>query len=141
MKKSLLTILWIIWTTILWNSFVTASNGFLLTNEYVNWINVPRTDETDNSDPEALYIIIRVSNRILGLTSVVALIMFLIWGYKVLTAWWDDSKSKWWFKIIKNAIIWLLIIWLARAMVRFIFRFVGRMGWDWNFNTGWEGGW
>lgn len=135
MKKLLLALTLTAIIVIFWRTFVMA-NWFQLTNEYVNWIDVPRTDETDNTDPEALYIIIKVSNRILELTSVVAIIMFLIWGYKVLTAWWDDSKSKGWYKIIKNAIIWLLIIWLARAMVRFIFRLVGWMDGDHNFYVG-----
>lgn len=129
-----LIIIAIIITTISsWNSIAFADEWFSLSNEYVSWIQVPKTDNTDNSNPEALYIIIKVINRILSLTSVIAIIIFLIGGYKVLTANWDDSKAKWWYKIIKNAIIWLLIIWLTRAIVRLIFRLVWWLDWDHDF--------
>ena len=99
MKKFLLIILWIIGSILLPAWFATADNGFQLSNEYVSWIDIPRTDETISSNPEALYIVIKVINRILSLTSVVALIIFLIWWYKMLIANWDDSKMKAWLKM------------------------------------------
>lgn len=134
MKKLLLT-LWIIWAIILWNSFAIAGNGFQLSNEYVSWIDVPRTDETDNSNPQALYIAVKVINRVLSLTSVVAIVMFLIWGFKVILSNGDETKAKGWYKILKNATIWIVIIWLTRAIIRLIFRFVDRATWSGDFTT------
>lgn len=125
-------ILWIIARIItifaLWNNIALANGWFWISNR-VNWINVPKTDD-QNVDDKALIIVTDVVNRILSLTSVVAIIIFVIWGYRVITAWWDDSKAKSWYKYIKNAIIWLLIIWLTWAMIRLIFRFVNWMVWE-----------
>lgn len=137
MKKIIWLIVLVFAIWIFGYSDVNASRWLQRTNDYVSWIDVAWTDDTENTDPEALYIVIKVINRILSLTSVVAIIVFLIWWYKVLTAWWDDSKAKTWYKFIKNAIIWLIIIWLTRATVRLIFWFVNWMGWDHNFDTSW----
>jgi len=114
-----------------------ADNSQWFRTHRVTWINLTGIgDEPEESD-EALQIAIRVINRILSLTSLIAIIVFLVWWYKVLTAWWDDSKVKAWYKIIKNAIIWLLIIWLTRAAVRLIFWFVNWMAWLHDFDSDW----
>jgi len=139
MKKLLWIIIWIIALFTLWNNTAFADGGFWI-SDWVSGIDVPKTDD-QNVDDEALHIVVKVVDRILSLVSLIAIIVFMIWWYKVITAWWDDSKVKSWYKFIKNAIIWILIIWLTRAIVRLIFRFVGWMDWDWNFDTSWGGGW
>lgn len=133
MKKLLWIIVCITGVFSLWFSTTTA-NGWFWVSDWVSWINVPKTDD-QNVDDKALVIVTEVADRILSLTSLVAIIIFLIWWYKVLTAWWDDWKAKSWYKFIKNALIWLLIIWLTRAIVRLIFRFVGWMAGDHDFDT------
>lgn len=112
----------------------TLADGWFWISNWISWIDVPWTTDPSAND-EAILIIVKVANRILSLLSVIAIIMFLIWWYKVLTAWWDDAKVKWWYKIIKNAIIWLLIIWLTRAMIRLIFWFVNWMVWVHDFDS------
>ena len=135
MKKFIQIMVWVLLLISLKGNTVLASWWLRIPTDSW-WINVAQTNNPNNEDPEALYIIITVINRILSLTSVLAIIIFLIWWYKVLTAWWDDTKAKSWYKIIKNAIIWLLIIWLTRAIIRFIFWFVNWMDWGHDFYIG-----
>lgn len=133
MKKLLWILIWIA-------AFVTLNNNIALADNdwvwfwsfiWVSWIHVIHTDNPTESD-EALHIIIRVIDRILSLVSVIAIVIFLVWWFKVLTSNWDDTKAKAWYKIIKNATIWLVIIWLTRWAVNLIFWFVNWAAWEWD---------
>lgn len=137
MKKILIIAIWIVMFCSLQSNIAYAQEEeWFWTHRWVEWIGVVRTQDPGASD-EALHIAIKVINWILSLTSVVAIIIFLIWGFKVLTSNWDDTKAKGWYKIIKNAIIWLLIIWLTRWIVRIIFWLVNWMAWVHDFNWNW----
>lgn len=132
MKKIPRILLWIIFLLTLQCNTIQADGWFWVSN-WVNWIDVPKTNDQNVND-EALIIVTKIVDRILSLTSVIAIIIFTIWWYKVITAWWDDSKVKSWYKFIKNAIIWILIIWLTRGIIRLIFRFVGWIDWWHSFD-------
>lgn len=67
---------------------------------------------------------IRLVNWVMSMLSVVALIVLLIWGYRMITANWDEWKYKKWLSVLKQAAIWLIIIWLSWAIIRLIFRFI-----------------
>lgn len=133
MRSLLWIIIWIIAIVTLWNSWAIADGWFWISPR-VSWIDVPKTNEQNVND-SALIIVTEVVNWILSLLSVIAIIIFTIWWYKVITAWGDDSKVKSWYKFIKNAIIWILIIWLTRAIIRLIFWFVNWMVWQHDFNS------
>lgn len=131
--KKLLWIIAFITSLLIIGGNISLADWWFWVSDWVSWIQVPKTDDQNVND-EALHIVVKVADRILSLVSLIAIIIFVIWWYKVITAWWDDSKAKSWYKFIKNAIIWIIIIWLTRAIVRLIFWFVGWMDWDHTFN-------
>lgn len=49
-----------------------------------------------------------------------AIIYWLWWGFNILTAWGDEEKVSKWKTIIINAGIWLVVIFLAGSIVRWI---------------------
>lgn len=63
-------------------------------------------------------------NWILWMLSLIALVLCL-WGwFQMLTAGWDETKYKKWFTILKQAGLWLAIIWLSWLIVSLIFRLI-----------------
>ena len=75
-------------------------------------------------------VIISFVNRVLGLLWVIAVIICLIWWFQMVTASWDETKYKKWFTILKQAWIWLVVIWLAWIIVRVIFWLIQTMIWN-----------
>ena len=69
---------------------------------------------------------IKFVNWTMSILSVVALVVLLIWWYKMITANGDDGKYKKWLTVLKQAAIWLVIIWLSWAIIRLIFRFISK---------------
>lgn len=52
-------------------------------------------------------------------------IIILIYGwFLMVTAAWDDGKYKKWFTILKQTIIWLILIWVSALIINLIFNFV-----------------
>lgn len=82
-------------------------------------------------------------NRVLWMLSLIALVLCLWWGFQMLTAGWDDSKVKAWTKVLKNAAIWLAVIWLAWLIIAFVFRIISRTAastgdtWTWTAPYPW----
>lgn len=74
---------------------------------------------------------IKLVNRVMSMLSVVALVVLLIGGYRMITANWDEGKYKKWLSVLKQAAIWLVIIWLSWAIIRLIFRFIGKTDTQW----------
>ena len=91
------------------------------------WYQLPWTSNINQDNGgELIDIIKRVINRVLWLLSLVALILCLRWWFQMLTAAGDDGKVKTWTKILKNAAIWLVVIWLSWLLVSLIFRIIGK---------------
>ena len=70
-------------------------------------------------------------NWILGILATVALTICMYAWFKMLTSWGD---SKWYdagWKTLKNAALWLAIIWLSWLIVSAIIRFVKLQWWEW----------
>ena len=89
---------------------------------WISDIQVPWTEDPNNVTWTSLIKTIkRFINRVLGILSLIALIILIRAGIKMLTAAWDDAKYKEWFKILKQVAFWLIFIWLARLMVSLIF--------------------
>ena len=64
-------------------------------------------------------------NRILGLLSLIALVVLLLWGFNMVTAAGDEEKYKKGFTIMKQAWIWLAVIGLSWFVVSIIFWIIG----------------
>ena len=133
MRKKILFWIWTFWilltTTSIWyvnaDLYEPTGNEKFWDTTAVGWYWVAHTDDQWASE-ELLNIIKRVINRILWLLSLLALILCLRWWFQMLTAWWDDGKVKKWFKVLKNAAIWLAVIWFSRIAVSFVFRIVNK---------------
>lgn len=135
MRKKILFWIWTFWilltTTSIWyvnaDWYAPTGNERFWNTAAVWWYWVPWADRAqDNWSDELLNIIKTVINWILWLLSLLALILCLRWWFQMLTAWWDDGKVKKWFKVLKNAAIWLAVIWFSRIAVSFVFRIVDK---------------
>ena len=88
-----------------------------------------RTDEGPSSS--LLDTIKSTINWILGILATVALTICMYAWFKMLTSW---SDSKWYdagWKTLKNAALWLAIIWLSWLIVSAIIRFIKLQWWEW----------
>ena len=63
-------------------------------------------------------------NWVLWLLSLIALWMALFGWFKMVTAAGDDGKYKEWFKVLKQAAIWLIIVGLSWIIISSIFFFI-----------------
>lgn len=114
-------------TVLVWNTF---AQSWFWDNSAVGWYQVPWTASVSQDNGDRLIDIIKnVINRVLGLLSLIALILCLRWWFQMLTAAWDDGKVKTWTKILKNAAIWLVIIWLSWLFVSLVFRIIKKFAW------------
>lgn len=68
---------------------------------------------------------------ILGILATVALCICLYAWFKMLTSWGDSKSYDAGWTILKNAAIWLAIIWLSWIIVSAIFWFVALQWWEW----------
>lgn len=66
-------------------------------------------------------------NWVLGLLSLIALVICLYGGFKMVTAAGDDAKYKEGFKILKQAAIGLIVIGLSWIIVSTIFKLIGNV--------------
>ena len=67
-------------------------------------------------------------NWMLGMLALIALIILLRGGFQMVTAAGDDAKYKKGFKILQQAAIGLVFIWVSRLVVSVIFRLLGVIG-------------
>lgn len=86
---------------------------------WVWWVWVPGTS---NSQEDNLLHTVRVAiNWILGMLSFAALLLCLYAGFKMMTSGGDSKKYGEWVSILKNAGIWLAIIWVSWLIVSLVF--------------------
>ena len=57
---------------------------------------------------------------ITNLLYIIAVIVILWAGFQILTAAWDEEKTKKWKTIIIQAVIWLLVIFIASSIITWI---------------------
>ncbi len=67
-------------------------------------------------------------NWMLGMLALIALVILLRGGFQMVTAAGDDAKYKKGFKILQQAAIGLVFIWVSRLVVSVIFRLLGIIG-------------
>lgn len=131
-----------LWITVLWLSTIpaiTLANNSTDCNKFwakcgVEDINTIRTNEDPNSG--LLDTIKNAINWILWILATVALCICMYWGFKMLTSGGDTKWYDAWWKVLKNAAIWLAIILLSRMIVSVVFRFVGTLS-GWNQTQWW----
>jgi hypothetical protein len=90
---------------------------------------VIKTDEWPSSS--LLDTIKSTINWILGILATVALVICMYAWFKMLTSWGDSKWYDAWLKTLKNAALWLAIIWLSWLIVSAIIRFVKLQWWEW----------
>lgn len=76
---------------------------------------------------ELIDVAINFINRVLWILWFIALVICLIWGFQMVTASGDENKYKKWFTILKQAWIWLVVIWLSWIIVRLILWLISTM--------------
>lgn len=58
-------------------------------------------------------------------------VIYALWGwFLILTAWWAEDKVKKWRTVITQALIGLVVIWLANSIVSFV---VWSLLWGWTW--------
>lgn len=70
-------------------------------------------------------------NWILWMLSFIALVILLRWWFQMVTASWDENKYKKWFTILKQAALWLGVIWLSWLFVTLIMYLINRNATSW----------
>jgi len=128
-KLSLIATLLIIWwVSLIW--ITNAQNWWFWDNTLVSGYSVPWAQGSwlNSSGTSKLLDVVQTTvNRVLWMLSLIALILCL-WGwFQMLTAGSDDWKVKSGTKILKNAALWLAIIWLSWLFVSFIFRIINKV--------------
>ena len=76
---------------------------------------------------ELIDVAINFINRVLWILWFIALVICLIWWFQMVTASWDENKYKKWYTILKQAWIWLVVIWLSWIIVRLILWLISTM--------------
>ena len=66
-----------------------------------------------------------VVNWVLWLLWLIALIVLIWWGFLMVTAAWNEERYQKWFDILKQAGIWLVMIWVAWLIISLIFVVIG----------------
>lgn len=95
----------------------------------VKKINVIGTDKWPSST--LLDTVSSTIKWILGILATIALCICLYAWFKMLTSWGDSKSYDAWWTILKNAAIWLAIIWLSWIIVSAIFWFIKLQWWEW----------
>ncbi len=118
-----------LWSTTIWDPLRQWAYQVVHSDDWLHelwWIIDSDTQITDHNTAlnRTLNIIKSIINYALSLLSLVALIYMIYHGFLMLSAAWDDSRYKNWFKWIKNSIIAIAGIWLSRFVISLIFRII-----------------
>jgi len=118
-----------LWSNTIWDPLRQWAYQVVHSDDWLHelwWIIDNSTQITDHNTAlnRTLEIIKNIINYALGLLSLVALIYMIYHGFLMLSAAWDESRYKNWFKWIKNAIIAIAGIWLSRFIISLIFRII-----------------
>jgi len=73
-------------------------------------------------------------NWILWFLALITIIILIWGGFQMITAAWDEGKYKKWFTIVKQAVVWIILIWASALIVNLIFNFMSSnttAGWGW----------
>ncbi len=96
------------------NPWTTPDDDWSTTNLDVIWSGAGQQDNLVN-------VIRWFVNRVLGILALIALLVLLYAGFQMVTAAGDEEQYKSWFTMLKQAAIWLVMIWIARFVISIIF--------------------
>ena len=95
-----------------------------------------KTIGTEKKQESALLDTIKSTiNWILGILATIALVICMYGWFKMLTSGWNSKWYDDWLKVLQNAALWLVIIWLSRLIVSAIIWFIQLQTW-WNSTIG-----
>ena len=138
MKNLMNKVIISLWLFITWISFVSTialADGNNDCNKFwakchVSDVNTIHTDD-DKANSRLLDTIKNAINWCLWILATIVLCFCIYGGFKMLTSGADTKWYDAWWKVLKNALLWLAIILLAWMIVSVIFWFVAAMS-DWN---------
>ncbi len=85
------------------------------------WIDAIKDVDNTKSDEKASEFIQRIVVYVLWFLQLIA-VLIIIYSWFVLLTWvWDEEKAKKTKQIITYTVLWLIIIWLAYPISKFIF--------------------
>ncbi len=76
--------------------------------------------ELKGSENDAVTVIQNWVATITTFLYIIAVIVILWAGFQILTAAWDEEKTKKWKTIVIQAVVWLLVIFIASSIVQFV---------------------
>ena len=111
----------VLWALLLWVIIIpnNVSAQWFWDMVGVNGINTIWTKE--KQEDALVYTIQTAINRVLRILATITLLFVLYAWFLMMTSGWDQKKYDSWLSIIKNAAIWLAIIWTAWLIVSAIF--------------------
>lgn len=107
------------------NSNLAAGSAFP-TQQYADDLQVSKWSSCGADTPVLICGIKRIINWVLGLLALVALIILLYAGFKMLTAGGDAKWYDEWFTILKHAAVGLAFIAASYIIVQFIMFVIGK---------------
>jgi hypothetical protein len=127
MKKTLYTLVGAELLTMNSANIFLVSNADTSTNDWWRWEGstskaCSKLDPTCTTGSEmGLFTVVQnIIGWLTGFLYIVAVIYWLWWGFQILTASGEEEKVKKWKKVLINAWIWLVIIFLVGSIVRFV---------------------
>lgn len=102
--------------SVMWLSLLGLSNVNAALNFWSNKVNPELKWSNDWADTAVQTLI---KNAMLFLY-LIAVIYGLWGGFLILTAGWKEDNVKKWRTVIVQALIWLVVIWLASSIVQFV---------------------
>jgi len=128
MLKKLLLSLWVAGALWLWTLWLVSAQGSDVTFNQGSFETSPDNPTGVNTlwaDTNQWWNLINVIKRfinwVLGILSLIVLVIVLRGWFQMVTASWDEEKYKKWFKILKQAWLWLVVIWLSWFIVTIVF--------------------
>lgn len=102
--------------SIFWLSLLSLNSANAALNFWSNKVN-PELKWTNDWADVAIQTLIKNAMLFLYLVAVI----YGLWGWlQILTAWGKDDQVKKWRTIIVQALIWLVVIWLASSIVQWL---------------------
>jgi hypothetical protein len=84
------------------------------------WICRVKWSKLDNWNHDLLTSADNILGYLIGLLYFVSVVIWIYWGFIILTSGWDDEKVKKWKNYLIYMVIWLVVIFLASILVRWV---------------------
>ncbi len=133
MNKKVWILIWsaIVWATTIAAPMITTANWFTQQNTTTIWVVWWQTWWTWNT--WFITFVQTAVNWILWFLGLISIIILIWGGFQMITAAGDDGKYKKWFTIVKQAVIWLILIWASAMIINLVFSFMSS-----NTSTAWS---